>query len=77
MKGNAAAGEGQPSSPHLPRDAAARRREGRLGGEEQGTARQVPVTWRRKGGKPAKTQVILVAVERAGHRMALHFVTAE
>lgn len=44
---------------------------------EQGAARQIPVTWRGKGGKPAKTQVILVPIERAGHRMALHFVTAE
>ncbi len=44
---------------------------------EQGAARQIPVTWRRKDGKTAKTQVILVPVEREGHRMALHFVTAE
>lgn len=43
---------------------------------EQGAARQIAVTWRRKDGKPTMTQVILVPIERAGHRMALHFVTA-
>lgn len=44
---------------------------------EQGTARQIPVTWRRKDGKAVPSQAILVPVERAGHRMALHFVTAQ
>lgn len=46
------------------------------GAMEKGQAAQIPVTWRRKDGKPAKTDVILVPIERAGHRMALHFVTA-
>jgi PAS domain-containing protein len=44
---------------------------------EQGRGSQVPVTWRRKDGKPVKTRVILVPVEREGHRMALHFITPE
>ena len=44
---------------------------------EQGMGSQVPVTWRRKDGKSVKTRVILVPLEREGHRMALHFITAE
>ena len=44
---------------------------------EQGAAAQIAVTWRRKDGKPVKTRVILVPLEREGHRMALHFITTE
>jgi len=44
---------------------------------EQGVGAQVPVTWRRKDGKSVKTNVILVPLEREGHRMALHFIAAE
>ena len=44
---------------------------------EQGVGAQVPVTWRRKDGKTVKTRVILVPLEREGHRMALHFITPE
>lgn len=44
---------------------------------ENGTGAQVPVTWRRKDGKAVKTRVILVPIEREGHRMALHFITPE
>ena len=44
---------------------------------EQGVGAQVPVTWRRKDGKSVKTRVILVPLEREGHRMALHFITPE
>jgi hypothetical protein len=44
---------------------------------ERGAASQVAVTWRRKDGKAVKTRVILVPIEREGHRMALHFITAE
>lgn len=44
---------------------------------EQGKGAQVNVTWRRKDGKSVKTRVILVPLEREGHRMALHFITPE
>lgn len=44
---------------------------------ERGVAAQVQVTWKRKDGKAVKTRVILVPIERQGHRMALHFITPE
>jgi PAS domain-containing protein len=42
---------------------------------ERGTAAQVEVTWRRKDGALVPSHVILVPIERDGHRMALHYIT--
>ncbi len=39
-----------------------------------GVAAQVPITWKRKDGKPVDTQVILVPIEVEGRRVALHFI---
>lgn len=40
-----------------------------------GVASQIPVTWKRKDGRPLKTNVILVPIDHEGHRFALHFIS--
>lgn len=42
---------------------------------QSGVASAVPITWKRKDGKPVKTNVILAPIEVGGHRLALHFIT--
>ncbi len=40
-----------------------------------GTAAEVPITWRKKGGKGVvRSRTIFVPFDHEGHRMALHFV---
>jgi PAS domain S-box-containing protein len=41
----------------------------------EGTAATIPVTWKRKDGKPVETEVILVPIEVNGTRLALHFIS--
>lgn len=41
---------------------------------QNGVASNFPVTWRRKDGKTAKTQVTLVPFDVDGQRLALHFI---
>lgn len=41
---------------------------------QEGAASAIPVTWKCKNGDTVDTDVILVPMERDGHRVALHFV---
>lgn len=39
-----------------------------------GVGQEVPVTWRKKDGKPVRSKTVFVPFDHEGHRMALHFV---
>ena len=39
-----------------------------------GVGTRVPVTWRRKDGGKAPTQVVLVPADIGGHRVAVHYI---
>ena len=39
-----------------------------------GTAAEVPVTWRKKDGQTVRTKTVFVPFDQDGHRFALHFV---
>ncbi len=41
---------------------------------ENGNGAVLPVVWKRKDGKPAESDVILVPVEIEGHRIAVHYI---
>jgi PAS domain-containing protein len=44
------------------------------GAMQDGSAAVFPVVWKRKDGKTAEADVVLVPVEVAGHRIAVHYV---
>jgi PAS domain-containing protein len=41
---------------------------------QNGAGCAIPVTWKRKDGKPVDTDVVLVPLDVGGQRVALHFI---